>query len=103
MDVITIEIIDTNIDNDLVLFKINNEKSFCISKQNSKTLKQFIYNVFIIAINAIKENEDGNGFDITNINIFDENPISYDNMKGSSYNIEYTKKEINFINYEIEL
>lgn len=103
MGTITIDIIDTNLENNLLSFKVNGEKIFCIDKTYSNTLKEFIKNVFVIAIAEITQNKSKNQFNITNIDNFDDNPISYDDMNGVTYKIEYIEEEVKYINYEIEL
>lgn len=99
---IIIKIIDTKLENDLVLFQINDNNKFCISKSYSNSLKKFIENVFGISMMAIK-NESGLLYDITNIDTFPEDPIDYDSMDNSVYVIEYIEEQPKSINYEIIL
>jgi hypothetical protein len=103
MHVIEIKIIDTNLDNDLLSFSVNQNNIFCIHKSYSKTIKEFIKNVFIIAINSIEVNLNDNQFDIVDIDYFNDDPIFYSGMKDKIYSINYIKKKIKIINYEISL
>lgn len=103
MNNIIIKIIDTNLDNDLVSFEIDGKKTFCISKNHSSSLKEFIENVFSISLNAITS-DTSSLYDIINIDAFSDEPIDYDSMNNSIYIIEFIKKERpKVINYEVIL
>jgi hypothetical protein len=103
MESVSIKIIDTELENDLILFSINDKINLCFSKYHSYTLKEFIQNVFRVAMRALEEDTDGSEMEIVNLNEFDDSLISYDSMSNNVYEIQYIKRYLKEINYEIEL
>jgi len=103
MSIISIKIIDTNLENDLVLFSINDTIQLCIGKNQSHTVKEFIKNLFMSATKALYEDEEGTYFELTNIKDFGDEELCYENMLNNVYLLECVKKNFSEINYEIEL
>jgi hypothetical protein len=103
MESVSIKIIDTELENDLILFSINDKINLCFSKNHSYTLKEFIQNMFRIAMRTLEEDIDGSEMEIVNLNEFDDSLISYDSMTNNVYKIQYIKRYLKEINYEIEL
>lgn len=103
MDIISIKIINPNLENDLLLFSINDTIQLCFSKNQSYTVKEFIKNLFMSATKALYEDEEGTYFEIVNTEDFGDEELSYDEMLGKTYTIQCVKKNFSEINYEIEL